>query len=88
MGAPMGIGWRLTNALAHTGQTELTVLLEDPVTLDVELVQEEEVEAGAEAERQRPGLTMFTDVSRQEDRATVMHWSGGTLPPGRASRTT
>ena len=42
MGAPTGIGRRLTNALAYGGQTESTVLLEEPETLDAELRKEEE----------------------------------------------
>jgi len=37
--APTGIGRRHTNALAHAGQTERTVLLEEPETLDVELLR-------------------------------------------------
>jgi len=61
---------RLTNALAHSGPTESTVLLEEPETLDAELLQEEEAEAKAEAERTRPGLIMFTDGSRLDDGAT------------------
>jgi len=64
VGAPTGIGRRLTNALAYGRQTESTVPLEEPETLDAELQQEEEAEAKAEAERPRPGLTMFTDGSR------------------------
>jgi len=39
------------------------VLLEEPETLDAELLQEEEAEAKAAAEVTRPGLTMFTDGS-------------------------
>ena len=70
VGAPTGIGRRLTNALAHRGRTESTVLLEEPVTLDAELLQEEEAEAKAEAEKNRPGLTMFTDGSRLDNGVT------------------
>jgi len=70
VGAPTGIGRRLTNTLAHGRPTESTVLLEEPETLDAELLQEEEAEAKAEAERTRPGLTMFTDGSRLDDGAT------------------
>jgi len=47
-----------------------TVLLEEPETLDAELLQEEEEEAKAEAERSRPGLTIFTDGSRLDSGAT------------------
>jgi len=70
VGAPTGIGRRLTNALAHGGQTEVTVLLEEPETLEAELLQDEEAEAKVEAERTRPGLTMFTDGLRLDDGAT------------------
>ena len=70
VGAPTGIGRRLTNALACGGRTESTVLLEEPETLDAELLQQEEAEAKAEAERIRPGLTMFTDGSRLGGGAT------------------
>ena len=54
------------NALAYAGRTESTVLLEEPETLDAELQQEEEAEDKAEADKARPGLTMFTDGSRLE----------------------
>jgi len=55
------------------------VLLEDPETLDAELLQDEEEEAKAEAERARPGLTMFTDGSRLDNRATgyAVVWKRG-----------
>ena len=68
--APTQIGRRLTNALAHSGQTEGTELLEEAEDFDMELLQEEEAETKAEVERTRPGLTMFTDGSRMEDGAT------------------
>jgi len=55
--APAAIGRRLTYALAYAGKTESTVLLEEPETLGAELLQEEEDEAKAEAEKDRPGLT-------------------------------
>jgi len=61
VGAPTGIGRWLTNALTHGGPTESIVLLEEPETLEAEVLREEEAEAKAEAERTRPGLTMFTD---------------------------
>jgi len=70
VGAPTAIGRRLTNALAHGGRTESTVLLEEPETLEAELLKEEEAEARAEADRVRPGLSMFTDGSRLDDGAT------------------
>jgi len=69
VGAPTEIGRRLTNALAYAGRTESTILLEEPEALDAELLQEEEAEAKAEAEKGRPGLTMFTDGLRLDDGA-------------------
>ena len=69
VGAPMAIGKRLENALEYSGRMESTVLLEEPETLDAELLQEEEAEAKAEAERRRPGLAMFTDGSRLDNGA-------------------
>ena len=70
MEAPTEIGRRLKNALAYGGQTERAVLLKEPETLDVELLQEEEAEAKEEAGKTRPGLTMFTDGSKLDDGAT------------------
>ena len=55
------------------------MLLEEPETLDAELLQEEEAEAKAEAQRARPGLTMFTDGPRMEDGAAGKNgqtWEG------------
>ena len=79
VGAPTAIGRRPTNALAHRGQVESTVLLEEPETLDAVLIQEEEAEAKMEAEKTRPGLTMFTDGSRMEDGAAgfAVVWKNG-----------
>jgi ribonuclease HI len=69
----------LKNALAHRGRTETTVLLEEPEALDAETVQEDEKSAKAEAERTRPGITMFTDGSRLDDGATgyAVVWQKG-----------
>jgi len=68
VGAPTAIGKR-----------ESTVLPEEPETLDAELLQEEEGEVKAEAEKRRPGLAMFTDGSRLDDGATgySMVWQNG-----------
>jgi len=79
VGAPTEIGRRLKNALAYGGQTERTVLLEEPETLDAELLQEEEAEAKAETGRVRLGLTMFTDGSRLDNGATgyAVVWKRG-----------
>jgi hypothetical protein len=49
---------------------ETTVLLEDPEALDAEMIQEDEAAAKREAERHRPGLTMFKDGSRLDSGAT------------------
>jgi len=65
VGADTAIGKRLAAALEYTWtETEETVLLEEPETFNAVLMQEEEEEAKKEAERARPGLTMFTDDSR------------------------
>jgi hypothetical protein len=52
----MAIGPRLTNALALAGSTESIVLLEDPETLDAELIQEEEAEGKGEAWHHRDSV--------------------------------
>ena len=70
VGAPMIIGRQLMNALAHSRRAESTVLLEELDALDADIFQEEEVAAKAEAERNLPGLTIFTDGSRLDDGAT------------------
>jgi len=84
VGAPTEIGRRLTNALAYAGRTETTVLLEEPETLDAELLQDEEAEAGAEAEKTRSGLTVFTDGSRLDDGAAgyAVVWKNGSTWKG------
>jgi len=73
------MGRRLTNTLGYAGRVESTVLLREPETLDAELLQEEEAEAKAEAEKTRPGLAMFTDGSRMEDGASgyAVVWKNG-----------
>jgi len=68
--APTGIGRRHTNALAHAGQTERTVLLEEPETLDVELLRG----GGNRGEgRGGEGLTRAQHVHR---RVTARWWGG------------
>jgi hypothetical protein len=75
------IGRRLKNALAlaQRGRTETTVLFEDPEALEAEAIQEDEKMAKAEAERARPGITMFKDGSRLDNGATgyVVVWQNG-----------
>jgi len=83
-GATAAIGRRLMNALAYSGRTENTFLLEEPETLDAELLQEEEeAKAKAEAEKSPPGLTTFTDGSRLDDGA-----AGYAANPGWVSKPT
>jgi ribonuclease HI len=67
--ARSGIGGRTKNALAiaRRGRTETMILLQEPETLDAETIAEDEKAAKAEAERTRPGLTIFTDGSRLEN---------------------
>ena len=57
----------------------MTVLLKEPEALDAETIQEDEKTAKAEAERTRPGLTMFTDGSRLDSGATgyAVVWQNG-----------
>src|ERR1700712_4633604 len=47
--------------------SETTVLLEEPEAFVAEMISEDEKAAKTEAERTRPGLTMFTDGSRLEN---------------------
>ena len=47
VGAPTEIGRRPRNPLAYAGRTECTVLLEQPESLDAELLHETEAEAEA-----------------------------------------
>jgi ribonuclease HI len=81
VGSKTWIGKRLKNALvlAHRGRTETTVLLEEPEALNTETIQDDEKTAKAEAERTRPGLTMFTDGSRLDSGATgyAVVWQNG-----------
>jgi len=63
VGTPTTIGWRVTNALAYSAKTESIGLLEEPEALDTVPLEEEEGEATAGAEKDRPGLTMFTNGS-------------------------
>jgi ribonuclease HI len=79
VGASSWIGKWLKNALAHRGRTETTVLLEEPEALEADTIQEDEKAAKAEAERTRPGLTMFTDGSRLDSGASgyAVAWQNG-----------
>jgi len=64
------------------------VLLEEPETLNVDLRQEEEAEAKAEAEKALPGLSIFTDGPRMEMGEPYMRWCGRTAKPGMAPSAT
>jgi hypothetical protein len=81
VGARSGIGRRTKNALAlaHRGRTDTTILLEEPEALDADTISEDDKAAKAEAERTRPGLTMFTDGSRLENGKVgyVVVWQKG-----------
>jgi len=80
VGGPTELGKRLGSALRYTWtETEKTLLVEDPGTLDAELIQEEREEAKRQAERERPGLVMFTDGSRLENEAAgyAVAWKNG-----------
>ena len=54
VGARTAIGRRFVSALTYAGRMESTVLLGEPETPDTELLQEEEAEATAEAEKSWP----------------------------------
>jgi len=74
------LGKRLSSALSYTWtETERTVLLEEPESFDAGLIQEEREEAKKEAEKERPGLIMFTDGSWQENEAAgyAVAWKSG-----------
>jgi len=80
IGAGTAIGKRLSTALDRTWiETERTVLLEELEPFDAELIQEEREEAKREAEKERPGLVMFTDGSRLENGAAgyAVAWKNG-----------
>jgi len=80
VGADTEIGKRLGAALCYSWtETEKTVLPEEPEPLEAALIQEEREEAKKEAEKERPGLVMFTNGSRQEEGAVwyVVTWKDG-----------
>jgi ribonuclease HI len=80
VGSSSEIGRRLGRALDYTWtQTEETVLLDDPEPFNADLIQDEREEAKREAERERPGLVMFTDGSRLESGAAgyAVAWKTG-----------
>jgi len=79
------LGKRLSSTLAHFWtETERTVLLEEPESFDAELIQEQREEAKKEAEKERPGLVMFTDGSRLENEAAgyAVAWKNGQIWEG------
>jgi len=80
VGAGTKIGKRLGAALCYSWtETEKTILPEEPELLEAALIQEERKEAKKEAEKERPGLVMFTDGSRQEEGAAgyAVAWKDG-----------
>jgi len=80
VGAGTEIGKRLGAALCYSWtETEKTILPEELELLEAALIQEEREEAKKEAEKERPGLVMFTDGSRQEEGAVgyAVAWKDG-----------
>jgi ribonuclease HI len=79
VGANSAIGRRLQTALGYSGRTETTILQGEPETFDAETVQEDGEAAKKEAERRRPGLTLFTDGSRLDSGAAgyAVAWQNG-----------
>jgi len=64
VGAPSGIGRRIETVLGYAGRTEEIVLPAVPEKIGAVIIIEEPKGAKEEAERDRPGLTLFTDGSR------------------------
>jgi hypothetical protein len=75
---------RLKNLLETAGKTATTVPVEKPEALNAETIQEEEQTAKLEAQRTRPGLTVYTDRSRLDTGGNAyavtwqigQHWTG------------
>jgi len=65
---------------------ETTVLLEEPQTLEAGILRDYIATAKDEAERHRPGITMFTDGSRLDSGATGYQLFGRTANAGLASK--
>jgi hypothetical protein len=63
-GAASAIGERLECALGYSGRTESAILLEVPVALAAETIQEDEAAAKVEVERPRSSLAMFSNGQR------------------------
>lgn len=84
VGAPTAIGRRLTVALDCAGRAESTMILEEPEILDAVLLQKEENEAKAEAERSTRRHSMSTDGSRLDDGAAgyAVVWKNSQSPVG------
>jgi ribonuclease HI len=84
LGSEEGIGKRLKTALGYAGRAEETVLQAVADPLEASIRVEERAEAKAEAEKERPGLTLYTDGSRMQSGATgysvvwkkAMQWVG------------
>src|SRR3978361_1407744 len=64
LGSEEGIGKRLKTALGYAGRAEETVLQRVADPLEASIWVEERAVAKAEAEKERPGLTLYTDGSR------------------------
>jgi len=79
VGAPSGIRKRIETALGYAGRTEEIVLPASPEKIGAVIVIEEPNEVKEEAERGRPGLTIFTDGSRLDSGATgyAVTWKSG-----------
>jgi len=80
VGTGTEIGKRLGAALCYSWtETEKTTLPEEPELIEAALIQEEREKAKRETEKERPGLIMFTDGSRQEEGAAgyAVAWKGG-----------
>jgi len=79
MGAHSAIGRRLEASIGYSGRVEGTEMVSRPVKTDAVRIVEEQKRAIEEAEKDREGLTIFTNGSRLESGATGygMAWKAG-----------
>jgi len=70
VGARSTIGRRLETAIGYSGRMEETRVARKPEKLEAIRIVEERERAIEEAERDREGLTIFTDGSKLESGAT------------------
>jgi len=79
VGAQSAIGRRLEASIGYSGRVEGTEITSRPEKLEAVRIVEERERAIEEAEKDREGLTIFTDGSRLESGATGygVAWKAG-----------